>query len=94
MYSVCRAWSVNVDIIAYAAGILTTYAFWPQVVRVWKSGQTRDLSLSMYIIFSGGVALWVIYGWLQSLYTVMIPNIVTLILSVSILWRIARDQLN
>lgn len=81
---------MNPDWIAYAAGALTTYAFWPQVLRVWRSGQTRDLSLGMYIIFSTGVALWVVYGWVQSLHTVMIPNIITLALSGTILWRIIR----
>lgn len=82
---------MNPDIIAYMAGALTTYAFWPQVLRVWRSGQTRDLSLGMYIIFSTGVVLWIMYGWIQNLYTVVIPNIITLLLSGSIMLRIAQN---
>jgi MtN3 and saliva related transmembrane protein len=82
----------STDWVAYAAGLLTTYAFWPQVVRVWRTKQTRDLSLGMYIIFSTGVGLWILYGWLQDLYTVMVPNVVTLMLSSFILYRIVRGR--
>lgn len=82
---------MNADLLAYLAGVLTTYAFWPQVVRVWKTGQTRDLSLGMYIIFTAGVGLWITYGWLQNLYTVIVPNVVTFVLASSILYRIVRN---
>ena len=41
---------------------LTTVAFIPQVVKIWKSKHTLDISLGMFSIFSAGVFLWLLYG--------------------------------
>jgi MtN3 and saliva related transmembrane protein len=38
--------------IGYIAGILTTVAFVPQLVKTWRSGSTGDLSLTMLTTFA------------------------------------------
>ena len=68
-------------IIGTAAGILTTIAFLPQVLQAHKSKHTKDLSLSMYILFSIGLILWTIYGFLIASIPVIIGNTVTMVLS-------------
>ena len=70
----------NIDWLGTVAGILTTIAFLPQVVKVWRSRSARDISLGMYAIFATGVACWVVYGWVLSMWPVIIANVVTLIL--------------
>ena len=70
----------NIDWLGTVAGILTTLAFLPQVLKVWRSRSARDISLGMYAIFATGVACWVVYGWILSIWPVIIANVVTLIL--------------
>ncbi len=69
------------NLIGYAAAILTTVAFFPQV---WKSWRTRDLSgvsLTMYGLFTAGVALWLVYGLLLGSWPIIVANGVTLTLA-------------
>jgi MtN3 and saliva related transmembrane protein len=71
--------------IGYLAAFCTTSAFVPQLVRVLRLRSARDISLPMFLIFSFGVFLWVLYGfWVHSL-PVFVANGLTLILSLSIL---------
>ena len=64
----------------YLAGILTTIAFVPQVTRAWKLKETRDISLSMLVLFGVGVLLWTAYGfWLSSL-PIITANVATFLL--------------
>ena len=57
---------LNIEIIGMFAAILTTLAFVPQVLKVIKLKKTEDLSLSTYIIFTVGVGLWLVYGFLKN----------------------------
>ena len=36
------------ELIGFIAAVCTTFAFLPQVIKVWKTKQTKDLSLRMY----------------------------------------------
>jgi MtN3 and saliva related transmembrane protein len=67
------------------AGALTTLAFIPQVLKTWKSKHARDISLSMFAIFSFGVLLWLLYGIQIEAWPVIIANAVTLVMSLTIL---------
>lgn len=67
------------------AAVLTTAAFVPQVVKAHKTKRTSDLSLIMYITFSLGVFLWIIYGFIISSFPVIIANAAILILSLYVL---------
>jgi len=73
-------------IIGLAAGFCTTLAFLPQALKTWRSKSAKDLSLGMYLIFCTGVALWLTYGILISDLPIIITNLVTLILALSILY--------
>jgi MtN3 and saliva related transmembrane protein len=74
------------DLIGTLAGTLTTLSFLPQVVKTWKSRSTRDISLSMFLAFTTGVGLWLVYGILIGSWPVILSNIVTLILAGIILF--------
>ncbi|MEI7648691.1 MAG: SemiSWEET transporter [Methanomicrobiales archaeon] len=70
----------TIVIVGYIAGILTTTAFVPQVVRAWKIKETRDPSLAMLILFAAGILLWTCYGfWTESL-PIIAANVITFVL--------------
>ena len=50
------------ELIGFIAAVCTTFAFLPQVIKVWKTKQTKDLSLRMYTIMFIGICLWFVYG--------------------------------
>lgn len=76
---------MNVDLIGSAASALTTMAFIPQVWRVWKTRSARDLSLPMYLIFTLGVVLWLLYGLLLGAMPIIVGNVITLFLAGTVL---------
>ncbi len=74
------------QVLGYMAGFLTTVAFVPQVLHVFRTRSTKDVSLGMFLLFSSGVALWLVYGvWISS-WPVIWTNVVTLALSLCVLW--------
>jgi MtN3 and saliva related transmembrane protein len=74
----------GVTTLGLVAGMLTTVAFIPQLVKAWKSKSTGDLSWGMVSTFSIGVLLWLIYGiWIDSL-PVILANACTLLLQAGI----------
>lgn len=73
------------EIIGVAAGFCTTAAFAPQVVRTWKTKSVEDISLGMYCLLCLGVALWIVYGFLISSFSIILANGVTLVLAGAVL---------
>jgi MtN3 and saliva related transmembrane protein len=69
----------------YCAAFLTTAAFVPQLVRVYRLKTAREISLPTFLMFSLGVFLWLVYGIYSHSNPVIVSNCVTLVLSVSIL---------
>jgi MtN3 and saliva related transmembrane protein len=72
-------------IIGVLAASLTTFAYFPQVLRTLRTKETKDLSLSMLIILSTGIFLWFIYGLLLNDLPIIAANGVTFLLALSIL---------
>lgn len=70
-----------VSALGFAAGILTTIAFAPQLVKAITSRSTKDLSLPMFLIFTAGVLLWLLYGVAIGSLPVIAANGVTLVLA-------------
>ena len=74
-----------IDLLGSIAGILTTASFVPQVIKTLRSGQTRDISLAMWLAFCTGVSLWTIYGFLLEAWPIVAANLPTLGLAGTIL---------
>jgi MtN3 and saliva related transmembrane protein len=73
------------DIFGYIAGACTTAAFIPQVIKVVKTRETKDLSLGMFGLTTLGVAMWLTYGIVLGALPIIIANSITLCLAVFIL---------
>jgi MtN3 and saliva related transmembrane protein len=67
------------------AGGLTTASFVPQVAKIWKTKSAEDVSLTMFVAFCIGVALWLAYGVIKKDWAILATNGVTLILGLAIL---------
>ena len=78
--------------VGLAAGTLTTIAFVPQVIQAWRTRSTNDISLLMFALFSLGVALWLVYGICIAAWPVIVANVVTLALSLVILYLKLRHK--
>lgn len=74
-----------IDLIGFFSGFSTTIAFLPQVIKAYKTRSTKDVSLLMFLVFTIGVAGWLIYGVLLMNVPIIIANIVTLFLAFLIL---------
>ncbi len=75
----------STDLIGSLAATLTTTAFIPQVWQVWRTRHTKDISLGMYIAFTCGVALWLLYGVLLGSWPIIIANSITVCLAGAVL---------
>lgn len=69
------------DLVGYAAAVLTTIAFVPQALTSWRTRDLSGVSLTMYSLFTAGVALWLVYGILLGSWPIIVANTVTVILA-------------
>jgi MtN3 and saliva related transmembrane protein len=76
---------VGITLLGIFAGTLTTIAFLPQLLRVWRSKSAKDISLTWLVTFTAGVSLWLLYGLLLGQVPIIIANAVTLGLTLVIL---------
>jgi MtN3 and saliva related transmembrane protein len=79
------AFPSGVNAIGMVAAVCTTVSFVPQLIRVWQLRSAREISLMMFLVFSLGVFLWLVYGVLIHSLPVILANAVTLALSLAIL---------
>jgi len=75
-----------IDVIGFGAGALTVIAFVPQVVKIWKTKSTEDISLAMFIILISGAVLWLVYAVLINSFPVIFTNLFILSLASIILF--------
>jgi MtN3 and saliva related transmembrane protein len=73
------------EILGLIAGILTTAAYVPQVFKTWRLKTAGDISLLMISLTSAGIFLWFLYGLLIGSLPVMIANLITCILTLTVL---------
>jgi MtN3 and saliva related transmembrane protein len=73
------------DLLGLLAGTLTTIAFVPQVLKIYRTKSGRDISGRMIALFTAGVGLWLVYGLLIASTPIIFANTVTLVLAVAII---------
>lgn len=67
------------------AGIITTISFLPQVIKSWRTRQTRDISLTTLWLLGTGISLWLIYGFFRKDLPIILANGITLCLVLTII---------
>ena len=71
--------------IGFVAGTLTTIAFLPQLQRTWMTKSADDMSLAMLVTFTAGVFLWLVYGLYLMAWPIVVTNVITFLLTLTIL---------
>lgn len=75
-----------IKIIGLIAGLCTTIAFLPQVIKTWRSRSAKDISLGMFLLLVFGVFLWLVYGLLLNDLPIILANGSTMVLAGIILF--------
>ncbi|HEY4149129.1 MAG TPA: SemiSWEET transporter [Chitinophagaceae bacterium] len=75
------------------AAFCTTASFLPQAIKTIKTKDTSSISLAMYVLFTFGTLMWLIYGVLSNNFPVMLANGITLVLaSIILFYKIRHGQ--
>ena len=72
-------------ILATVAGILSTASFVPQVLKAWRERDTAAISKRMYMVTVTAFVLWSAYGFLIGAMPLIVFNLLSLLLSGTIL---------
>ena len=74
-----------ITIVGLIAAAFTTIALIPQLMKVWKTKSTRDISAGMFTLCSSGLFLWFVYGVYINDMPIILANSIAFIQSIAIL---------
>lgn len=74
-----------INLIGSIAAICTTGSFVPQAIKTIRTRDTKSISLISYTVFVIGGFLWLTYGMITNQFPIIISNVITLILTSTIL---------
>ena len=74
------------EAIGFVGGFLTTMGMVPQVWRLFKLKSAHEISMIFILSLNIGIALWLLYGILQGLMSVIIWNGIALVLCFGMLY--------
>ena len=74
-----------ITIIGLIAAAFTTVALLPQLIKVWKTKSTKDISFGMFMLYCGGVLLWFVYGVFRNDLAIILANSLAFIQALIIL---------
>jgi len=70
-----------VEVIGFLAGIFTTLAALPQIIRTFKEKKVENISSYMFIALCIGVGLWTVYGIMKADWPIILTNGTSFILN-------------
>lgn len=70
------------DTLGIEAGILTSGAMIPQLVKVLKEKNVEDLSAGMLIVLILGLSLWVTYGIMKEDWPIILSNSLAVLVNI------------
>lgn len=76
---------MNPEIFGIIAAFLTTSAYVPQALKVFREKETKNISLVMYVMMTLGLFCWFIYGLLLNSLSLIVANAITFLLAAAIL---------
>lgn len=83
----------GITILGLSAAFFTTVSFLPQAIKTIRTKDTSAISLFMYILFTIGTLLWLVYGFITDNLPVWLANAVTTVLAAIILYyKIAEGR--
>ncbi|MBI2140894.1 SemiSWEET transporter [Candidatus Woesearchaeota archaeon] len=76
---------MNWEIVGFAAGILTTFGFVPQIIKGYKTKHLGDLSYLMNASLTLGMSLWLSYGISKKDIVIIAANIAGIALNITLI---------
>lgn len=77
-------------ILGLAAGVCTTAAVVPQLIKAWKTKEVGDVSPGMFFVLITGLVLWTIYGIIRNDLPIILTNGVALVLNSLMLYLLFK----
>ena len=74
-----------IESIGIIAGILGIVAWLPQIHRIWIQKRADGISVPTFIVIAFALVLWLIYGVLVNSIALIISNIMTLVVIITVL---------
>ncbi|MDD5723808.1 MAG: SemiSWEET transporter [Syntrophales bacterium] len=78
------------DIIGFMAAVICSLAMTPQVIKIYRTKKTQDLSLGAFSVLATGLFLWLIYGLMIHSIPVIAGNAVGFGFNLYIIIKILR----
>jgi MtN3 and saliva related transmembrane protein len=69
----------SVELLGLAAGLLSTLAALPQLLKILRTRRAEDVSLVMYVMAFAGAVLWAVYGLTKPAASIVFWNAVALV---------------
>ncbi|MDG6985659.1 MAG: hypothetical protein JRM73_02820 [Nitrososphaerota archaeon] len=73
------------EVFGLAGGFFVALGMVPQVVRVWRMKDAREISLAFILLTITGTLLWLAYGFFLDLFSVMLWNSINFCLQAALL---------
>ncbi|UJF29378.1 SemiSWEET transporter [Kaistella sp. 97-N-M2] len=77
---------MNENVLGIVAGILTSVAMLPQLIKVIKEKNAEDLSWMMITILIIGLSLWVWYGIIKDELPIILSNAFAVLVNICLLF--------
>ncbi len=71
--------------VGIAAGILTSASMIPQLIKIFKEKEAKDISVMTVIILITGIGCWIFYGVLKNDMPIIITNTFSFLVNVILL---------
>lgn len=82
----------NPEFLGLLAGTLSCITFVPQIFKTWKSKSVKDISVMSFMIVVISTLIWLSYGMIKQLPSVILTNIVVCLSAIVMLllkWKYA-----
>ena len=73
------------NLLGIIAGILTSVAMMPQLIKVIKEKNAEDISVLMLIVLISGLSLWIWYGILKDELPIILSNGFSVLVNLTLL---------
>ena len=73
------------NILGLVAGGITSVAMLPQLIKVLKEKDVKDLSLLMIVVLITGLSLWVWYAFMKDELPIILSNAFAVLVNIALL---------
>ncbi|MEK6968566.1 MAG: SemiSWEET family transporter [Nanoarchaeota archaeon] len=74
-----------IEFIGFTAGLLVALSSLPQLIKSWKTKQTKDIAIMWLLINIAGQVLWMAYGYFKDSLSLIVMSAITLLMVSSVL---------